>query len=77
MLTNGTMVGHTKDLGTIMTCMEKEFTNGPTVECTKEATSTIRKKVMAFTYTQMDVNMQETGKKESNMEKVISHHRLA
>lgn len=74
-LINGMMAGHTKDSGRIMTCMAKECTSGPTAGCTREATSMTRKKGMVYMFTQMDVNMQETGRKESNMEKAISHLR--
>ena len=74
-LINGMMAGHTKDSGRIMTCMAKECTSGPTAGCTREATSMTRKKGMVYMFTQMDVNMLETGRKESNMEKAISHLR--
>jgi hypothetical protein len=66
--TSGPTEEHLKDTGNKTTCTDKEYTNGLTVENTKEVIMKTENKVMVFTLTQMVDAIKVTGTMENSTE---------
>jgi dTDP-4-dehydrorhamnose 3,5-epimerase-like enzyme len=70
------MEDSTAEPGRIIICTEKVIILGKTGENMRVNTLTIKNMVMVFTPGQMAVNIMETGKTESSMEKVNTFYPL-
>ena len=69
--TNGKMDVNIQETGSIITCMEKEFTLGLMVDDMKVTTKWIKSMDTVNINGLMDVNTKDTGLMENNMAKVI------